>query len=163
MNRLAWLIERNSMWGCEWFCACSKDERWTKDANKAILFPSKESAIEVHGWVFLAREETPPTYPWKTDGASGEWEYTYDITEHMFIDEAPAEQNAAAQEKMPQVGPLTRPEVLSRQLEAVTPVAAAPHDQEALRVEGLQIALGLFAEDTWGATAIRAEIERRRK
>ena len=94
MSRLAWLIERNSMWGCEWFCAGDKDHRWTKDANKAIHFPLRVAAEEIWGWSALAKNQQPHTFPYEQEGV-GDWTYKYEVTEHMFIDD-PAEQNAAA-------------------------------------------------------------------
>ena len=79
--RLQWLIERRStLWGTEWFCAGT--ERWTKDANKAIQFPNKESAIEIDDAIM--RRDGSMTYPYKIDGY--DWEYTIDITEHGFME-----------------------------------------------------------------------------
>lgn len=76
----SWLIERNSMFGCEWFCGGSK--RFTNIAHKAIRFPDAESAAEIHSK--LRGKVEIFTYPVVEDNASGEWEYTYTITEHMF-------------------------------------------------------------------------------
>jgi len=77
--RIAWLIERTStLWGIEWFCAGT--DRWTKDANKAILFPDKASAEETvthYGW---------PELPIDVEGgACGDWIYHMIIIEHGFI------------------------------------------------------------------------------
>jgi hypothetical protein len=79
--RIAWLIERNSnLWGAEWFCG--GNDRWTKDANKAVQFPDKDSAVEVD--TLLLGLKIPKDYPY-TESA-GDWDYTYSITEHGFID-----------------------------------------------------------------------------
>ena len=77
---MAWLIERTSMWGCEWFCAGK--ERWTKRAHEAILFPSAEAAKEAEAG--FRRSPEPLEYPRDEEGA-GDWVYHYDITEHVFI------------------------------------------------------------------------------
>jgi hypothetical protein len=79
--RIAWLIERRSvLWGTEWFCA--GEDRWTKDANKAIQFPDKASAIEIER--LIMREDNPIRYPYKIDGY--DWEYTIDINDHGFME-----------------------------------------------------------------------------
>lgn len=80
-TRAAWLIERNSMWGVEWFCA--GEERWTMDANKAIQFPDKESAEEIQ---MLYRPDIKILlYPVTELNATEEWEYHLSITEHGFM------------------------------------------------------------------------------
>jgi len=84
------------MWGCEWFCAGKQDERWTKDANKAIHFPSADAAEEMWGWLFLIRRQPTPKFPYEQEGA-GDWTYKYDLTEHMFIDEQPPSQEGVGQ------------------------------------------------------------------
>jgi hypothetical protein len=78
--RIAWLIERTStLWGIEWFCAGA--DRWTRDANKAILFPDKASAEEAathYGWYELPVDIG--------GGACGtDWVYHLNITEHGFM------------------------------------------------------------------------------
>ena len=45
MDNSFYMIERNSTFGTDWFCAGK--ERWTQDANKAIHFPCKDSAREI--------------------------------------------------------------------------------------------------------------------
>lgn len=84
MSRTAWMIERNSvLWGAEWFCAGEK--RWTKDCNKAIHFPCKDSATELWKQLHIAIDSPCPDFPYVRDGA-GDWEYGYDATEHMWIE-----------------------------------------------------------------------------
>jgi hypothetical protein len=82
-TRAAWLIERTSvLWGCEWFCAGA--DRWTKDPNKTIQFPDPDSAKEV--WFRLSGEEDEnKEFPYTEDNASCDWEYTMNITEHLWI------------------------------------------------------------------------------
>ena len=77
-TRFAWLIERRgNTIGAVWWCAGS--ERWTRDANKAIQFPDKESAEEAYMLVF-------PNYsPLPFKGNTGDYEDIWDITEHGFM------------------------------------------------------------------------------
>jgi len=76
---ICWLIERNSMFGVEWFAGeCG----WVKEAINAIKFPDKETAIWVHTKFYWLREN--PSFPYILQGG-GDWEYTHTITEHMFI------------------------------------------------------------------------------
>jgi len=84
MSRIAWLIERNSMWGVEWFC--SGENRWTRDANKAIHFPCKASATEVWQQLHIANNSPAPDFPYAKEGG-GDWEYSYDATEHMWVED----------------------------------------------------------------------------
>ena len=75
---IAWLFERNSMWGVEWYAAEGMDSSWTKNADKAIKFPSKESLLEIceHRW-------EGRKLPFTLEGG-GDWEYNYYAAEHMF-------------------------------------------------------------------------------
>ena len=75
---IAWLFERNSMWGVEWYAAEGMDSSWTKNADKAIKFPSKESLLEIceHRW-------DGRKLPFTLEGG-GDWEYNYYAAEHMF-------------------------------------------------------------------------------
>lgn len=79
-RRIAWLIERNSkLWGTEWFCAGT--DRWTKDPNKTIQFPDESSAKEV--WLRLSGTDEAKEWPY--EDRSGEWVYTYSVTDHVWI------------------------------------------------------------------------------
>lgn len=77
-RRTAWMIERNSMWGTEWFCA--GDDRWTKDPNKTIQFPDESSAKEI--WCRMVGEEMKE-FPYTK--SMMEWDETISITEHVWI------------------------------------------------------------------------------
>lgn len=80
-RRTAWMIERNSKYGTEWFCA--GEDGWTKDPNKTIQFPDESSAKEV--WRCLQDpEEFPYIFPYSHSGG-GDWVYTISITKHVWI------------------------------------------------------------------------------
>ena len=96
-NDICWLIERNSMWGAEWFAG---ERGWTKEAINAIKFPDKETAIYAHTKFYWLREN--PSFPYVMEGG-GDWEYTHTITEHIFVYDNPqpiAEIQAEALEKI---------------------------------------------------------------
>lgn len=76
-RRTAWMVERNSvLWGHEWFC--SGKDRWTKDPHKTIQFPDEASAKET--WLGLSGRDVP-----YDDSHGGEWVYTYNVTEHVWM------------------------------------------------------------------------------
>jgi hypothetical protein len=79
--RLAFLIERNSMFGVEWFCAGKS--RWTRDASLAIQFPDRDSAKEI----FSACRGKNLEFPFTEPNATGDWDYSYSIEEHGFIEQ----------------------------------------------------------------------------
>lgn len=81
MNNSFYMIERNSIpFDTEWFCA--GEDRWTKNADKAIHFPCKESAREV--WRAIM-QKSDICFPYEDLSADGGYEYSYDVTSHGWI------------------------------------------------------------------------------
>lgn len=90
-TKYAWLIERSSLlWGTEWFCA--GENRWTKDAYKAIQFPDKNAAEEI---AKLVRPDIA-SYPFTDKGE--DWNYQLSVTEHGFDSLALAAYRAAGEQ-----------------------------------------------------------------
>ena len=81
MDSSFYMIERNSIpFDAEWFCAGA--DRWTKNANKAIHFPCKESAREV--WRAIM-QKADICFPYDDQSGDGNYEYSYDVTSHGWI------------------------------------------------------------------------------
>lgn len=80
MDNNIYMIERNSTFGTDWFCAGK--ERWTQDANKAIHFPCKDSAREI--WRAIMQEPNI-CFPYNEPSADSSWGYTYDVTSHGWM------------------------------------------------------------------------------
>jgi hypothetical protein len=80
-RRTAWLIERTSvLWDHEWFCAGT--DRWTKDVNKTIQFPDKDSAKEV--WIRQLGLDETIEFPYADELCDSS--YTISITEHVWME-----------------------------------------------------------------------------
>lgn len=75
-DRTAWLVELVAgPFAPAWLSAATVENGWTKDANAAISFPSKETALDVF-------ERLMTTPRWKSLGLGRS---CYKITEHMFV------------------------------------------------------------------------------
>lgn len=87
-RRMFYLIERTSKcWGTEWLCLGDTDDRWTKDVNEAIQFPSKSAASEVADLIWRGK------MPKEEEGY--DWIYSLSITDHSYLDNDYEVQNKA--------------------------------------------------------------------
>lgn len=91
-DRTAWLVELVAgPFAPAWLSAATVENGWTKDANAAISFPSKEVAIDVF-------ERLMETRRWRSLGLGRD---CYKITEHMFIHAAQSCHSAPQPEQEP--------------------------------------------------------------
>lgn len=81
MDNSFYMIERNSIpFDTEWFCA--GQDRWTKNAGKAVHFPCKDSAREI--WRAIMKNESI-CFPYDDLSADGSFSYGYDVTSHRWM------------------------------------------------------------------------------
>jgi len=83
-EREAWLIEVKSL-GPSWICSIFREHGFTRDANKAIQFPTKESAEAVLAHLWKAG---------RNGTVFGLDSSCYSVTEHIFLGATPPSHDA---------------------------------------------------------------------